>query len=282
MYTRGLLSQSDGKDSVEVNTILWDTGNGGPSVLSESFYNANKDSFSSMVESEDSSIYLADAKTEIKISKCVRGTFTIIGPDKAVATINSTFSVIPMACDVILGFFKDMVFQAPDMLISMIQRASARAKQSMRDSMAYELSHIKGVYRAEQSERGQPRRVRHPHPRPEMPEWRKIALRNMGYRVHSHRPPRNLCHIDVNMAAQHVFSGLEYPLIQTETGQNLKPPWFQRDDLGWEENDSPYPGMFSEFLHFMETSVEKATEEYLAEVRKAMARSLLMVSSSRL
>ena len=50
------------------------------------------------MEGEDSSVYLADAKTKIKISKRVRGMLTIIGPDKAVATINTaTFSVTPTA-----------------------------------------------------------------------------------------------------------------------------------------------------------------------------------------
>ena len=92
----------------------------------------------------------------------------------------------------------------------------------------------------------------------------------MGYRVLPPRSPRNLFSIDVAHAEENVFAEhAQYPLTQTEAGQNLLPPWFQRDDLGAEENDSPYPGIFSEYVHFMETTVEKAREEYLAECANA-------------
>lgn len=98
----------------------------------ESYHNANGDSFTTMVEPDDSSVFLADAKTELKISKQVRGTLTIISPDKAVTTINATFSVTPTACDILLGF----KFQAPDTLISRIlRRASARAKRNLHDAL---------------------------------------------------------------------------------------------------------------------------------------------------
>ena len=50
MYTRGSLSPRYGVNSVEVDTILWDTGNGGPSVLGEQYYEAHKKFFLPMVE----------------------------------------------------------------------------------------------------------------------------------------------------------------------------------------------------------------------------------------
>ena len=53
MYTRGQLSSMDGVNSVEVDTALWDTGNGGPSVMGESFYNSNREIFQQMVEDEE-------------------------------------------------------------------------------------------------------------------------------------------------------------------------------------------------------------------------------------
>ena len=270
MYTRGQLSSMDGVNSVEVDTALWDTGNGGPSVMGESFYNSNREIFQQMVEDEDSSIFLADAKTELRITKRVRGVLTVIGPEGAVATINTTFSIIPMACNIILGF-KDMILQAPDMLISMIQRASAHTiAEPVSDAPKSPVLKFKGVFRAEQSARGEPRRVPHPKPRAQIAECRKIALRNMGYRVLPPRPPRNLYNIDVSSAEENVFSNdAQYPLVASERGQNLMPPWFERDDLGFEENGSPYPGMFPEFVNFMETTVEKAVQEYLAEVARA-------------
>ena len=276
MYTKGQFSNPAGTDSVAVDTVLWDTGDGGPCFVSESFVSANETFFKPMEGKEDSSIFLADAVHEIKITKNVRGVLTIIGTDGAVANINTVFSIIPMQCNIILGL-KDMIFQAPDMLVSMILQASAFAKRKVAERDAEKSSQVppmplkyKGVFRAQQLARGESRRVPHPRPRPEMADCQKIALQGMGYVIRPKRPPRNLYSINVGQAADNVFSGQEqYPLVQSERGQNLMPPWFQRDDLGAEENDSPYPGMFSEFVHFMETTVEKAVEEYLAEVAKA-------------
>ena len=277
MYTKGLFSNPAGTDSVDVNTVLWDTGDGGPCFVSEEFLRTNEEFFKPMEEKEDSSIFLADAETEIKISKRVKGVLTVIGVDGAIANISSTFSVIPMACNIILGL-KDMIFQAPDMLVSMILQAAAYVR-GQKPAVEPEpevkkssptLSVRKGVFRAVQPARGESRRVPHPKPRPQLPECQQIALRGMGYVIRPPRARRSLYSIDVAQAAENIFPDkAQQPLVQSERGQNLMPPWFQRDDLGAEENDSPYPGMFSEFVHFMETSVEKAMEEYLAEVAKA-------------
>ena len=72
MYTRGQLSDADGVNSVEVDTVLWDTGNGGSSCISEKFCVENQKILEPMTEEENSSIFLADAKTELKITKRVR------------------------------------------------------------------------------------------------------------------------------------------------------------------------------------------------------------------
>ena len=96
MYTKGLFSNAEGCDSVGVQSMLWDTGNGGPSFMSEEFHQANRTFFKPMEEEENSSIFLADAATEIKISKRVRGVVTVAGVDGATANIETTFSIIPM------------------------------------------------------------------------------------------------------------------------------------------------------------------------------------------
>ena len=272
MYTRGQLSDADGVNSVEVDTVLWDTGNGGSSCISEKFCAENQKILEPMTEEENSSIFLADAKTELKITKRVRGVLTVLSPDGASpATIDTVYSVIPMGCNIILGL-RDIIFQAPDMLVSMIQRASKEAILQSAVAEAGGPTHrpyvFKGVFRAEQLARGEARRVPHPKPRPQLPECRKIVLRGMGYRILPPRPERNLYQLNVTLAEENIFAERhDYPLEATEKGQTLMPPWFQRDDLGHEELQSPYPGMFSDYVHFMETTVEKAIEEYLLEVR---------------
>ena len=55
-------------------------------------------------------------------------------------------------------------------------------------------------------------------------------------------------------------------------GEDLRPPWTSIDDLGPEELDSPYPGLFTtEHVSFMETTVDEARREYLAELEKPPA-----------
>ena len=50
MYTRGQLTGEDGRDSVEVDTVLWNTSNGATSCLSESFFNANEEALTPMTD----------------------------------------------------------------------------------------------------------------------------------------------------------------------------------------------------------------------------------------
>ena len=180
MYSRGQFASIDSRDAVDVDKVLWDTGNGGSSMLAEKVYSANKQFFEPMEEEENSSIYLADAVTRIDITKKVRGALTVIGPGDKAVTINTTFCIIPMQCSIILGF-KDMMFQAPDMLVSMIQEASAQAsKQSAAEASAsmYQFptpssasaTRHKGVFMAQQLARGESRRVPHPKPRATIPE----------------------------------------------------------------------------------------------------------------
>ena len=72
MYTRGQFASIDSKESVELESVLWDTGNGGPSFIGDACYNTHAEFFKPMVEDENASIFLADAKTELKIKKRVQ------------------------------------------------------------------------------------------------------------------------------------------------------------------------------------------------------------------
>lgn len=125
MFSTGMVSDDCGDNSVAVRSVLWDTGNLSLiSLLSQQFYNTNIDVLAPLSEDDNSTVNLADGASTVKSSTRVRATLTVQGVDGTFAHISSVFSVIPMppGVDIILSL-KDMVFEAPDMLLSMIQNA---------------------------------------------------------------------------------------------------------------------------------------------------------------
>ena len=129
MFSRGIFTDPSGATSIPAGLVLWDTGNGATSFISEEFYRANKDFLMPMSEDEDSHVSLADGIAACHITKKVRSTLTVRGVDDVVVNISTVFAVIPMppTCSVILGF-KDMIFEAPEMLVAMINRAVRHVK----------------------------------------------------------------------------------------------------------------------------------------------------------
>ncbi len=69
MFSRGIFTDVSGATSIPAGLVLWDTGNGATSFISEEFYRANKDFLEPMSEDEDSHISLADVKTACHITK---------------------------------------------------------------------------------------------------------------------------------------------------------------------------------------------------------------------
>ena len=273
MFTKGMVSDSSGSNTVAAGLVLWDTGDLGPSFFGEDFYNAHKVFFEPMTEVEDSSVSLADGVTVCKITKKVRTCLTVRGVGDQIAHIKTVFSVIPMPpnINVILGL-KDMVFEAPDMLVAMIDRAVKHVKhvlQAEREAVVEADRKAKKIHIAIQTSPGQPRRVHHPRPYHKPTDLEVIMIRGRTGRTPVQRPRTDI--YAISLVDGKTFDESLDDLTTTEVGQDVRPVWTSRDDLGHEETDSPYPGMFSDALHFMEVPIETARAEYIAELRKPPA-----------
>ena len=289
MITKGIFTDPSGSQYVPAGSVLWDTGNGATSFISEEFYRANKDFLTPMSEVEDSHISLADGKSALHITKKIRSTLTVRGVDDAIVNISSVFAVIPMppSCSVILGF-RDMIFEAPEMLVAMINRAAQHVKlgraerERVRKERDAERKRLraesqkpqpKAVHRAVQSAPGQPRRVLRLRPFHQPSDVDNIRAMGMGRLPELPRFRDDLYAINaISLLDGKTFDETLNDLSQSEEGQDVRPPWTQRDDLGPEEKESPYPGMFTDHLAFMEIPVEEARAEYLAEVAKPPAQ----------
>ena len=273
MFSTGMVSDDCGDNSVAVRSVLWDTGNLSLiSLLSQQFYNTNIDVLAPLSEDDNSTVNLADGASTVKSSTRVRATLTVQGVDGTFAHISSVFSVIPMppGVDIILSL-KDMVFEAPDMLLSMIQNAVEHVNLHRGSSKREHSQRL--VYKARQIASGQPRRVRQPNARShQLTSIDQTYLLNKGHKLVNQRRARDdvfaISLIDGTMFDEAALNNL----TPTEAGQDVRPVWTQRDDVGPEERDSPHPGMFTDFLSFMESSIDEARAEYLAEVAKPPAQ----------
>ena len=273
MLSRGSLADRSGNSSIPAGLVMWDTGNFATSFISEVFFNANRPFFEPLTEDEDSQVSLADGKSVLNIKKKVRTILTVKGVDDRIVHINTTFSCIPMpkGVNIILGL-KDMIYSAPDMLVSMIHRAAEHvaklpASPVREDRRVEAATPLKRVHIAQQTGLGKPRMVRHPRPHRQLSNLDRTMLTNMGRFPGFPRLRTDLYAINTSFNDM-TFDEALNDLTPTEAGQDVRAPWMQRDDLGEEEKTAPYPGMFTDYLAFMETPVAEARAEYLAEVNR--------------
>jgi len=303
MYTMGILSDISGFDTVPVDYVLWDSGNlSKRSLVSQRFINKHKEFFAGLtVEVDDSTIPMADGKSFIRITQNFRLILTVRGLDGNDVKINTTFSVMPdmpQRVDIILSL-QDMIFSAPNVLLSLIERAAqhvqlcrgphepaatplssestqqhnttdSSAQQRNTSSSPSRPSRMKLVYMAQQTGAHQPRRVFSPTPHSQLSAIDQIVLRNKGYKLR--RPPPRTDVFAISLVDGTIFDESYNDLTPSEADQDVRPTWTQREDVGPEERDSPFPGMFTEPLAFMEKPIGEARAEYLAELAKPPAQ----------
>ena len=132
MYTKGtIIINNDAEKTLHVSRALIDTGAHGGNYIGRKFLTANKDFLRSLIKSSDSSVFLADGITELKIDETLDFTLLITAPSNRAVSISATFSVIDANCDLIIGL-NDLVLQSGDYLVEMVQRAVAYAKEEKR------------------------------------------------------------------------------------------------------------------------------------------------------
>ena len=298
MYTRGQVCH-DGNPSrtLHVRRVLWDTGAHGASFIGRKFLEANRQFFQKMVKTGDTHVFLADGVTKLNIDEVVTMTLTISTYSGKRVEIKSTFHVIESMCDVILGL-NDMVRQAGPELIDMIQRAIKFTEQEVQHEAA-QMRDVPGVLAAVAAAglgrkgEGQMRiadeavplhaghegvktmttstdaeRFFRPITTTEVAKaCAKTISRSEGKKSKGARGASRSAVLN-NLVGAGAREVTDKPMVQSEVGQDLRRPWSTMDELGPEELDAPYPGMFTDFIAFMETPVEVALAEYHAEVDK--------------
>ena len=306
MFTRAtIIDAADAAKHLHVRRLLIDTGAHGGNYLGRTFLQANRAFLHAMIKSSDTSVFLADGITELKIDEALDLKLMITSYSGQVVTIDASFCVIESMCDIILGF-NDTVLQAGDMLIEMVQRAVAFSRREARFELASPPAPptegvpptppkailpappaagvptsapdkpalqtvVRRSFRPLTIPRSDPLR---PAVRPsEVRERREVKER--AWRVPVPGAHRSLCiALAVPGGAQAVH---DLPMTASEPGQDLRRPWTVFDERGPEEDDTPFEGMFGPDvppkpappgLAFMETSIDEALAEYLSEVEK--------------
>ena len=254
-----------------------------------------------MIRHSDTSVYLADGITELKIDEALDLKLTITTYSGQIVVINASFCVIESMCDIILGF-NDTVLQAGDMLVEMIQRAVAFSRREARHALTVQprtpptaiqpapptaatppspptvlpAPPAAGAKAVLQSAVRRPsfRPTTIPRCAPLRPAVRPSERRERGSSRDPARGPHRILSNAVAGGAQAVQA---LPMCASEPGQDLRRPWSIIDDRGPEEDETPFDGMFGDHvpstpaaphLAFMETSVEEALAEYHREIDK--------------
>ena len=99
MYTKGtIIIDNDAYRTLHVSRALLDTGAHGGNYIGRKFLTANRDFLRSCIKSSDSSVFLADGITELKIDESLELTLLVTTPSNRVVSITATFSVIESMC----------------------------------------------------------------------------------------------------------------------------------------------------------------------------------------
>ena len=313
MYTRAtVVDNNDPSRLLHVRRLLLDTGAHGGNYCGRPFLEANRDFLRGMIKTSDTSVFLADGVTELKIDESVDLTLRITTFSGKLVVITANFCVIDSMCDIILGF-NDMVLQAGAMLIEMIQRAIDFSRQEARhesassqmaaqdapqsvvqqllpiwrpwvtaphatlrfdarDGRPNSLSNMRAAF-AELSSNSTlpaPQAVSSPTP-PVRSPFKPTTILKRGKprgRGESSRAPDGAHRQSLsNLTAGGARAVQDTPMLASETAQDLRRPWSVIDELGPEEDETGFTGMFPDSsLSFMETSIEVARAEYLKEV----------------
>ena len=305
MYTRAALFHiEDPSRLLPVRTLLWDTGAHGGNYMGRRFLEKNREFLLRMINSSDTSVFLADGITELKIDESVTiGIFVTTFSGKTV-TINATFFVIVSGCDIILGF-NDMVLQAGDALVDMIQRAVAFAKSEARHAtIITKPSHplsppaavaIQAPYRKDrfaspltEAEECLSLTARNPTLWPQsvvttlpfkpatVPYEGRARESTGAPRAHSYSAAS---HTKSTVAQASMLSGASDLKQYEDAAQDIRAPWTTIDVVAPEELDAPEPGLFNDAsLNFMEVPVLQATAEYLAALAVPPADPVAIVA----
>ena len=272
MYTHAtIIIGDDPNKTLHVARALIDTGAHGGNYIGRKFLTANRDFLHPLIKSSDTSVFLADGITELKIDESLDLSLVITAYTDRLVSIRANFCVIEAGCDLILGL-NDLILQAGDFLVNMVQRAVAFGRgEQLHAAESLPPTVAPGVLQS----------VARPHPSlpfcptttpshdPHRPSARPSERRERGESWRA----RTLAH---TITTQAVAGGAQavqsLPMLPSEPGQDLRRPWSQLLDRGPEEDETPFHSMFGDVpsdepsLHFMETSVEVARAEYLAEI----------------
>ena len=296
MYTRAtVVHHEDASRHLHVRRLLVDTGAHGGNYFGRKFLQANRDFLRGMIKDSDTSVFLADGVTELRIDEALELRLIITTYSGKVVTIVGSFCVIDSMCDIILGF-NDTVLQAGDMLVEMVQRAVAFARREIQSEQAVQPAPpTAGILPAPPTAKGAKLQsvVRRHHFRPttiprDDPLWPATRPSEVRERREEKERPwrvpvpgahRSLCTTSAAAVAGGAQAVHDWPLSASEPDQDLRRPWTIYDERGKEEDDTPFEGMFGSHvppkppapgLAFMETSVSEALAEYLAEVDKLL------------
>ena len=272
MYTRASISHiDDASRLLPVKKLLWDTGAHGGNYIGRRFKNSNLPFLAGMLKHSDTSVFLADAQTELKIDESADLTLHITTYSGVMVRISATFFVIDSGCDLILGL-NDMILQAPGALVDMIQRAVLFSKAEIQFSALWGSTDSPlGVGTAPPSGHTVTSpSVAAPHPyfRP------TTALLCDGGGKGSTRAPSAHSVQTLTVPAQ--TPAVVGPLRAYEAGtHDIRAPWTNIDVVAPEEQDPPETSLFNvQALAFMEMPVSEATAEYLAALSSAPAASV--------
>ena len=284
MFTRAEIMDPTTGALLGVPRVLWDSGALHGNYISKRFLDANYPFLKAMVSVVDSAVTLADNKTSLRITQEVEIPLLLGAMDGSPAvTCVATFSVIECGADIILGL-PSLVGQVSELFIAMIRRAVGLAK-------------FDGIY--EKFNTSVKRKV--VHVASNSGGGARTLMRNSsgdGYHVRTGRAPsigrhsvsdiRGLfrpCKSDGQPGKRpgwFIVPRSQRVALKKEATKELlqafdlafpeeadeRPPWSVLDDLGPEEASSPFPGLFSAAVAFMETSIPDAQKEYLLEVNK--------------
>ena len=272
MYTKGtIVIDNDSNKTLHVRRALLDTGAHGGNYIGRKFLTANRELLQSAIKTSDSSVFLADGITELKIDESVDLTLMITSFSSKVVPFKANFCVIESMCDLILGL-NDLILQAGEFLIEMVQRAVTFSRREERHDRTISLpaAVIRGALQSVTRSPSPFRPTTTPHDDPMRPSMRPSARRG---RKESWRAP-TLAH--TTGASVAVAGGAEavqsLPMLPSEPGQDLRRPWQELLERAPEEDATPFVGMFGELpmdprsLAFMETSIDEARAEYLREI----------------
>ena len=284
MYTRAtIVTGINAEETLQVRRVLIDTGAHGGNYIGRAFLQANRDALRLFIKSSDTSVFLADGVTELKIDESLDLTLIVTTFSGKVVTISTNFGVIESMCDLILGL-NVMVLQGGDMLIEMVKRAVdfgklEEAEQRERSTLLL----LDAQDRPQSDAQLQPFKPttttrfppssRFPEPQPinverlTRPLTTDSANETEGEK--SVRAPL-VAHSSASEPEQYIrrpwFGGRnslsniivggaqavqDLPMIASEPGQVLRRPWSKLLERGPEEDDTSFEGSFAdqETLH---------------------------------